>query len=77
MMSLSIRELETYENELYQLWTQASVIRRYRYELESQRVLLNDTSVIDMPLLTSDIITLCEECECEPCACTQIYGEEE
>jgi hypothetical protein len=51
MMSLNVSELETYENELYQLWTQASVIRRYKVELESTRVLLNDTNVIDIPLL--------------------------
>jgi hypothetical protein len=74
MEEMSVSKLEIYENELYQLWNQAGIIRRHKAELESNRILLNDTSVIDVPLLTEGI---CEACECEPCACTQVYNEVE
>jgi hypothetical protein len=72
---MSIDELNEYENELYMLWQQACKIGSYRRTMASDRVLLNATNVVDIShQLTNGI---CEGCECEPCQCTQVYGEEE
>tara|TARA_R110001592_G_scaffold131517_1_gene345493 strand:+ start:91 stop:342 length:252 start_codon:yes stop_codon:yes gene_type:complete len=73
MQNIDLDDLVTYTHELYELWSQSTKIREYRYMLKNTKILLNDV-VIDVPLLSNNT---CNKCECEPCACTQVYGEEE
>ena len=51
MNNMDINELEQYCDDLYMLWNQSTKIRDYRRTMNSQRVLLNDTSVIDVKVL--------------------------
>ena len=50
MHEMDFNDLRNYTDELYSLWNQACKIRDYRREMDSMKVLLNDTSVIDVEL---------------------------
>ena len=55
MHEMNMNELEQYCDELYMLWNQSIKIRDYRRTMGSDRVLLNDTSVIDVKVLPENI----------------------
>ena len=55
MNEMEIDELDIYTHELYMLWSQSTKIREYRKEMESDKVLLNNTSVIDIKVLPENI----------------------
>tara|TARA_R110000824_G_scaffold226418_2_gene414211 strand:+ start:2401 stop:2601 length:201 start_codon:yes stop_codon:yes gene_type:complete len=51
MHEMSIKELKTYEHELYLVWQQARVIVTYRKEMEQEQILLNSTDVVDVKMI--------------------------
>ena len=55
MNNMDMNELEQYCDDLYMLWNQSTKIRDYRRTMNSQRVLLNDTSVIDVIALPENV----------------------
>ena len=55
MHEMNMNELEQYCDELYMLWNQSIKIRDYRRTMVSDRVLLNDTSVIDVLALPENV----------------------
>lgn len=55
MHDMDMNELEQYCDDLYMLWNQSTKIRDYRRTMNSQRVLLNDTSVIDVKVLPENV----------------------
>ena len=55
MNNMDMNELEQYCDDLYMLSNQSTKIRDYRRTMNSQRVLLNDTSVIDVKVLPENV----------------------
>ena len=55
MNNMDMNKLEQYCDELYMLWSQSTKIRDFRRMMNSDRVLLNDTSVIDVIALPENV----------------------
>ena len=55
MNNMDMNELEQYCDGLYMLWSQSTKIRDFRRMMNSDRVLLNDTSVIDVVALPENV----------------------
>ena len=55
MNNMDMNELKQYCDDLYMLWSQSTKIRDFRRMMNSDRVLLNDTSVIDVIALPENV----------------------
>jgi phage terminase small subunit len=55
MNNMDMNELKQYCDDLYMLWSQSTKIRDFRIMMNSDRVLLNDTSVIDVIALPENV----------------------
>lgn len=54
MNEMKVNDLDDYAHELYMLWSQSNKILAYRREMESDKILLNSTNVVDVKMLTNN-----------------------